>query len=162
MYQSIYPGKVIDSGITLLKVQENGKSGNRLITSNPNNHGDIGYFANDFSIQLYTSQKGAVGDFSAAFGKNTVALNDSSFVLGKFNIGVQDTIFEVGIGSNDSNLKNALEIYTDGQIKAPELTLSKINSAKSLVTKEYVEDLIISNNSSQTAGFENNFLLMGA
>jgi len=139
VYQSIYPGKVIDSGITLLKITENGKTGNRLITANPGNHGDIGYFANDFSTQLYQSSKGAVGDFSTAFGKNTIARNEDSFVLGRHNIGLLDTIFEIGIGLNDSAPKNGLEIYTDGRIRATELTIALHDDPRSLVTKEYVD-----------------------
>ena len=40
---------------------------------------------------------------------------------------------------NQTDLKNAIEIYTDVRIKAPELTTTLINDPKSLATKEYIE-----------------------
>lgn len=39
-------------------------------------------------------------------------------VVGRFNVGRIDTIFEVGIGDDDER-KNGLEVYADGQVSVP-------------------------------------------
>ena len=85
---------------------------------------------------------GAIGNFSAAFGQETVARNISSFTVGQYNIGINvNTIVEVGIGDSEANRKNALEIYNDGHIYVPELTIDNIDNDQSLVTKEYIDKL---------------------
>ena len=138
MYKSIYSGLVIDSCITLADVTENGKTGLRLLKSNPENHGDIGHNAIDLSTQLLNSSRGALGDYSVALGKNTTANAEGSLVLGSYNIAKQDTVFEIGVGDSENSL-NALEIHKDGKAAAPELTIALINTPRSLVTKEYVD-----------------------
>ncbi len=155
MYQSIHTGKIIDNGISLIKIKEDGNTGLRLLMSNPDNHGYIGDDAIDLSIQTLNSDTtGATGNFSFALGKNTtasglqsfvqgnntIAKNNDMFTFGKFNVGTStETIHETGIGADDLNRKNAFEIYTDGRVVAPELTTALINSPRSLVTKEYLE-----------------------
>ena len=86
----------------------------------------------------------STGPRSHAEGMNTIAQNDSMHAAGKFNIGTAtDTIHETGIGTSDTDRKNAFEIYTDGKIVAPELTTALIDDrntpARVLVTKEWVE-----------------------
>jgi len=83
----------------------------------------------------------AEGDASHSEGYSTIAQNDYMHAAGKYNTGTAtDTIHETGIGADDSNRKNAFEIYTDGRLVAPELTTTLINTNRSLVTKEYVDD----------------------
>ncbi len=156
MYQSRYSGQVIDSAVSLLKVKELTNSGYRLITSNPNNHGNIGDFAVDLSTQSAAGNHGAMGNYSVAInlnttaqgfssfaiGTETIAQNNSQFSLGYYNIGTSlNTVLELGIG-NASTRANALEVYTNGSIYAPELTISLINNIRSLTTKEYVDSRI--------------------
>jgi len=85
------------------------------------------------------------GEVSFTAGVYTIAQNRGSFSVGTYNIGTSsDTILEVGIGIYDGiNIfrKNALEIYNDGRLIAPELDVSLILSEQSLVTKEYVDSV---------------------
>jgi len=122
----------------------------------------LGGSAIDFSQNDHNTQdSGATGDYSFAIGYNTIASgqyshaegrgtkaqNDYMLATGTYNVGTaSDTILEVGIGLNNSGSilrKNALEIYNDGRIVAPELTTTLITSARSLVTKEYVDGISI-------------------
>jgi len=72
------------------------------------------------------------------------------YAIGKYNYGVTAgsgsgsgttpvTVFEVGIGTGDTNRVNALEIYYDGSVIAPGLDNSLIVNPRSLVTKDYVD-----------------------
>ncbi len=94
-------------------ITENGKTGWRILNRNPDNFGDIGEGAFDFSRSNQTSiQRGAVGDYSFAEGNSTIASGVSShaagtgtvsegnnqFVLGQFNKNNPSNIFEIGIG----------------------------------------------------------------
>ncbi len=140
MYQSIHTGEDIDSCIVLSKVTENHKQGLRLLSSNSNRHGNIGLNAIDLSHQSEISEiTGASGDYSVCLGLNTTASALYSFSTGLYNIGLQNTLVEVGSGNSQWDRKNAFEIYLDGRVRAPGLILSKINTAKSLATKEYVD-----------------------
>ena len=86
----------------------------------------------------------AQGNYSHASGNNTIAQNDSSVSIGSYNVGTSgSTIVEVGIGTNSSDKRNALEIHTDGRILAPELALAEVNTTKSLTTKEYVDNAFV-------------------
>jgi len=86
----------------------------------------------------------ASGNNSHAEGFGTIAQNNAMHVEGMFNLAISpDTIHETGIGTSDTNRKNAFEIYTDGKVVAPELTTALIDDTntptKVLVTKEWVE-----------------------
>ena len=82
----------------------------------------------------------ARGYASHAEGIYTIAQNEAMHAEGKYNVGTAtDTIHETGIGTSITTRKNAFEIYTDGRIKAPELTTTLINDPRSLTTKEYVD-----------------------
>lgn len=75
-----------------------------------------------------------------AEGEGTIALNYNSHAAGNYNVGAShETIHETGVGTSDSDRKNAFEIYRDGRVRAPELLISKIDNDKSLITKEYLE-----------------------
>ena len=86
------------SATALESIRENGVPGYRLISSNPNRHGDIGFQAIDFArpdgtvsdggATGYTSFAGpgntkAAGKSSVAFGDDVSAEGDYSFVSGK-------------------------------------------------------------------------------
>ena len=64
----------------------------------------------------------ASGQRSAAFGRTSVSGADE-FSVGSYNEIKQGLIFSVGIGSSTSNRKNALEVYTDGTIKFPQVAV---------------------------------------
>jgi hypothetical protein len=152
--RSLVTKEYVDNlGGELEKIEENGKIGWRLKGRNPDNYGDIGAFAVDFSTSQTTStMNGAIEDYSAAFGLETIARNTGSFVVGQYNEGTAvNTVVEVGIGTETSgsiSRKNALEIYVDGQIVAPELSSSLIASGDDqiLITKEYLQSLEIEYN----------------
>jgi len=128
-----------------------------LADRNPDNYGNIGENAVQFSINTNSSTtKGATGknafslgaettasgDYSIAEGYNsiasgqtshaggngTIALNIHSYVFGTYNVGTStNTISEVGIGSSDTDRMNAFEIYTNGRITAPQNTIAIID-----------------------------------
>ncbi len=82
----------------------------------------------------------SVGDYSHAEGRDTVAQNEHMHAAGYWNVGTStETIHETGIGTAWNDKKNAFEIYTNGRIRAPELTTTLIDHSRSLVTKEYVD-----------------------
>jgi len=102
--------------------------------------GAAGSFSTGFTTSTY-------GFYSASFGESTIANARSSFVLGRFNVGGGNTttwtntdpLFEIGIGQNIANKANALTVYKNGIITAPEFQISEITDAKALITKEYAE-----------------------
>ena len=75
----------------LVPVTEGGKTGQRLLNSLPQNHGDIGNRALDLSYQTQTGDRGAIGNFSTAMGQNTTA--------GGFAVNEDDgTTYTTGLG----------------------------------------------------------------
>jgi hypothetical protein len=87
----------------------------------------------------------ASGNSSHAEGKGTIAKNTGMHAEGTYNVGSStETIHETGIGTSDNSRKNAFEIYTDGKVVVPELTLSLIDdtntSNKVITTKEYLQN----------------------
>ena len=82
----------------------------------------------------------ASGEASHAEGFNTIAQNDYMHASGKYNKGTSpDTIYEVGVGTADTNRRNAFEIYTSGQVRAPLHNCSNIHQdPKNLITYEYL------------------------
>jgi hypothetical protein len=83
----------------------------------------------------------ASGDYTHADGYGTIAPNKAMHACGSFNTGETNTIFEVGIGIDDLNRNNALEIDTDGVIVAPQLSTVEIDNAPSrvIITKEWIQ-----------------------
>ena len=111
-------------------------------TGNFGSHSE-GYITEAIGSASHAEGYGCVADDhnSHAEGRYTIAQNQDMHVAGSFNSATSpDTIHETGIGDSPSNRKNAFEIYTNGRIYAPELTVSLIDNDKSLVTKEYVVD----------------------
>jgi hypothetical protein len=143
----------------------------RLIGRDPSNYGNIGVDAVDFSDQSSPGTKGAIGNNSAAFGKDTdakgngslasgtstiaagddstaqgtgtTAQNTSQTSLGKHNVGTDsNSILEVGIGTGAGDKKNGLEVRDDGRVLGPEQTIALTTEARQLITKEYLESVI--------------------
>lgn len=56
----------------------------------------------------------ASGDFSTAVGHGTIASNEGELSAGKYNQSNAGQLFSVGIGTSDSNRKNALQVNADG------------------------------------------------
>jgi len=165
-----FPGSYIDLNDAgeipseLERIQSINTPGNygwRLLDKNPNNFGDIGQYAVDFSnVFSFTgagSQYGATGKLSLACGYKTtssgyaahaegietIAKNQASFVCGLFNKGSSsETIVEVGCGSGIGLRENAIEVYSNGRVLAPSLDLQTIGNGgpASLVTKEYSDN----------------------
>lgn len=99
----------------------------------------------DYSMSIGNSTSTtASADSSLASGVNTIANNEGMFVTGFYNTSNLDTVLEVGVGTNIAGTitrKNALSVFLDGTIIAPELTTALITDPKSLVTKEYADSL---------------------
>ena len=152
IYQSIHTAQTIDDGICIKRTQENSKIGLRLLSENSSNHGDIGTSAIDLSYANNPGNYGALGDYSFATGYQvragglfsftagyyTVAGYDKQFVVGEYNLNLSDSVFEVGNGDGGTQ-SNAFVVYTNGRIRAPELTIPLHDSPSSLVTKEYAD-----------------------
>lgn len=128
----------------LISVTEGDNNGYRLYGKEIENYGVIGEQAIDLShsVDIY-EPNGAIGDYSFVTGFGTTAKNNHSFATGKYNKGRTDTVLEVGVGTDKDNRQNALEVYEDGRIDAPNLTNDKITNDQTLVTKRYIDYLII-------------------
>jgi len=142
----------------LEKIEQNGKIGWRILGREETDYGPIGKEAFDFSkafnITDPSANYGATGDYSFAEGYRTkavgwashaeglgtIALGKASHAMGLYNVGQNpNNILEIGCGLGIGTRENALEITTDGEITAPNLSINKINNKgqQSLVTKEY-------------------------
>lgn len=86
-------------------------------------------------------ENSAEGTYSHAGGRGTIANYNYQTSIGKYNKNQADTIFEIGIGNNNTERKNALEVYNDGIIKAPdselELTITYVNDGGTEQTITY-------------------------
>jgi len=102
-----------------------------------------GAFAYGYDV---TASGGTSVAFALAGGLGTKSPNIHMTALGTYNVGTDiNTLFELGIGTDNSHRTNAVEIFTDGTINAPANTIALINSRgdKALVTKEYVEGAVL-------------------
>jgi len=122
------------------------------IASHAEGNGTISYGLHSHAEGLYSHAYGlhshAEGEYTVASGKSshsqglcTIANADYQLVGGKYNMGSGNTLFEIGVGVDNSNRCNAFEVYNDGQIGMPELniqtgdSLLHINSVTGLVTQ---------------------------
>ncbi|MFP9114592.1 beta strand repeat-containing protein [Flavobacterium sp. RHBU_3] len=103
------------------------------------------------------------GDFSFAQGYSLTANTFAETVLGSFaktltgnggSASPSDPAFRVGVGTSDTDRKDAIVVYKSGLITAPESTLQSIMSSdkKTLITKEYIDNAISSSGSIATLG----------
>lgn len=104
------------------------------VVSGPSTYGASGNYS--FATGLNTH---AIGAVSATFGEETIAANNYSFAIGKYNLGVNpDNVFEIGWGMTGAR-KNIVEVTNTGLIKTPFVEIQDIDDAtdKTLVTREY-------------------------
>lgn len=104
--------------------------------------------AKSFANADYSHAEGletiAEGTASHASGIGTVASREASTAIGKYNAYDDSTIFAVGIGSDDTNRKNALEVkeFVINEKNGETSTYVNIGSTgpddNSVVTKSYV------------------------
>ncbi len=82
---------------------------------------------------------------AATFGRGTVISNEAAMAIGQYNAFIdgaaEKTAFEVGIGTSTLDRLNGLEVYLNGNILAPQLTIDSTSSLKTLITKEYLDSL---------------------
>lgn len=70
----------------------------------------------DNSVILKNSGSVAVGQLSTAFGENTIANNVAEYACGRYNTSNSDTQFSIGIGSSNTDRKNAFEVKKNGDV----------------------------------------------
>ena len=68
------------------------------------------------SVILKDSGCVADGKFSTAFGECAIANNDTEYACGRYNTSNADTQFSIGIGSSNTNRKNAFEVKQNGDV----------------------------------------------
>jgi hypothetical protein len=77
-------------------------------------------------------------------GNHTISNSEYNLIAGCYNIGRDYTALEIGIGTSLTERKNAIDVYCDGRIHAPELSIDLIDddtanlSDRTLVTREYL------------------------
>ena len=81
------------------------------------------------------------GKYSVALGRGNTAYADYSFVAGKYATNREDSIWRIGIGQDSFNKADSIYGLGDGQVIVPELSIAKIIDKRSVITKEFVEDL---------------------
>lgn len=103
----------------------NGSSGTSSITLGVSNmaSGDysasIGATNNATGLASFAAGNNttASGAYAASFGYGTIAKSAYSFVTGKYNDNtVTNTLFEIGMGTDNNNRKNALTVLNTGQV----------------------------------------------
>ena len=96
--------------------------GNSTTASGYYSHAEgCGTIASNYGSHAEGGCSTACGDYSHAEGAHTIAKADCSHAGGVYNIGCDTTIFEIGIGSNDTSRCNAFEICDNGYILTPYL-----------------------------------------
>ncbi len=100
---------------------------------------------------------GAIGENSFVAGVGALTPNmRGAIALGRFNIDT-DSIFIVGVGTDNLNRANVFEITEEGRIVAPLITDAIIDddsgglSGKTLITKEYLVSSVVDNLTTQDA-----------
>ena len=86
----------------------------------------------------------AIGNSAKALEENAISIgywttaNKNQIAIGHFNVGKNDTIFEIGNGTGGADFSNAFEVYKDGHVNAGRATLSTDNEL-TLITKGYLD-----------------------
>ena len=112
------------------------------IASGVNSVAMVGGTASDsYSIAIGQGAE-ATASNSISIGHGAKTINSDSIAIGHYNVGTStDTVLEVGIGSSGSR-SNGLEIYSNGNITAPNMLKANITGNKDLTSKEYVDDTV--------------------
>jgi hypothetical protein len=83
----------------------------------------------------------AEGNFSTAMGYNITTNNEwGNICVGSYNDTKRNTMFEIGIGSDSLGKRNGFEVYKDGNIVAPYLSINDSSDDKTLINKEYFDN----------------------
>ena len=98
--------------------------GTETIASNSGAHAE-GYKSEASGEYSHAENYGtkAIGKYSHTSGNQTVAGYEAQTVIGKFNDNKEDTLFEVGNGTSNTNRNNAFEVYKNGDVKIGALKL---------------------------------------
>ena len=85
------------------------------------------YATNQHSISMgrYST---STGEHSFAQGMWTIADKDYSTALGRYNTAELLSVFEIGIGADDTHRANAFEVYLDGTATLPQATPALITA----------------------------------
>ncbi len=138
------------TGAVSLGIQNRSRGSYSFATNYRNDATGMYSFAIGYSTSATNSGSFSAGyntyassPYSSTFGYYTETSNDYQFMIGKYNSNKYTSVFEVGIGTGDASRKNGFEVTTTGRVLAPGLVIDSINNDKSLVTKEYLESVII-------------------
>lgn len=74
------------------------------------------------------------GSYSFAHGENLKIYNDNEVSFGKFNLSTvngKKVLLSYGIGTSESNRKNAISVFEDGSVDIPQFTSERIELAVS-------------------------------
>lgn len=93
------------------------------------------------NVTIETVVNYAENDFSVGPTQKTATAH--SFVTGTYNVSKNDSIVEVGIGSDENNKQNAFEVSSIGEVSAPSMTSDMITEDGHLTTKHYIDYLVI-------------------
>ena len=143
---------MILSAQSLERITENGKSGWRLSTANPENYGPIGNEALDLSSSSIFSNEtiGATGDYSTAMGLFTTASGGTSTAMGfkttasglwstsMGNGTTADGDFSTAIGLKTTaagDISSTMGFYTTAS-DASSLSIGQFNAVNSVVTSK--------------------------
>ena len=141
----------------LEKINEDGHIGWRIRDRNADNHGQIGHNAIDFSYSDVPSilfgatgarsfalgyRTTASGENSVAIGTGTIANQRNSLVIGSYNEEKSDSTFLVGSGT-DSTRENSFEVYEDGRVHGPKITLEQQENEHSFVTRKFINQMTV-------------------
>ncbi len=83
----------------------------------------------------------ASGNYSTAIGHGTIAERYASLSVGSYNVGGDDRVFEVGIGTNLLQRKSGLTVFDDGNVEVGDpgigSTLLTLNSERPWIFRQY-------------------------
>lgn len=78
--------------------------------------GGLGCTASAYASVSFGSNSNATNTASVAIGDHVNSTQKAEFACGKYNNSQEDTLFSIGIGTKESNRKNALEVKKNGDI----------------------------------------------
>lgn len=91
--------------------------GNKTFAAGDYSHAEGAYTtAEGYASHAEGGNTIAKGVYSHAEGKGTMATNEAEHAEGKYNVSSTGTISSIGIGTNDTDRKNAFEVMQNGDI----------------------------------------------
>ena len=98
------------------EIGEDQETINKYVRDKLNNISDKTPFIQNQKNGIQGQGGTARGNNSFAIGDGTITSNPNEVAVGKYNKSEEDTIFSVGIGTDNQNRKNAFEIRENGDI----------------------------------------------